>query len=61
MREKIKNFVCDHKEEIVVGIGTYIVYSIGFKAGRKAYYKSLQKTIKYLKDAGYVMVRVTEG
>lgn len=59
--EKIKGFVINHKEELALGVGAYLIYRAGFKAGRRSYLKAMQRTIQYMKDAGYVIVRVAEG
>ncbi len=59
--EKIKEFVINHKEELALGAGAYLIYRAGFKAGRRSYLKAMQRTIQYMKDAGYVIVRVAEG
>ena len=55
--DKAKEFIKDHKKEILVGIGVVVAYKIGYKRGVAKYRSVIHDTVDCLKNAGYIMVR----
>ena len=44
--DKIKEFISDHRKELIIGGGLIFAYKLGFNAGCKSTDKAVKKFIK---------------
>lgn len=56
--EKIKEFVKDHKKEIAIGVGVFLIYRIGYSRGYSSYKKVVVNTFDTMKKDGFNVVQL---